>query len=82
MFAVERIKLNLQEPELFELLDLSVRDQGVSGEQSQSLEVVAVLGEELDGLNVLPAVRDGEADQVRSSCHLQQHFHCLTLFPW
>ena len=74
MFAVERIKLNLQEPELFELLDLSVRDQGVSGEQSQSLEVVAVLGEELNSFNVLPTVCDRQADKILglSSCYLQQ----------
>ena len=64
MFAVERIKLNLQKPELFELLDLSVRDQRVSGEQSESLEVVAVVGEELNSFYVLPAVRDRQADKI------------------
>ena len=64
MFPVEGIKLNLQEPELSELLDLPVGKERVSGQKSEGLQVVAVLGEELDGLNVLPAVRDGEADQV------------------
>ena len=64
MFAVERIKLNFQKAELFELLDLFVRDQGVGGQQSEGLELVAVLGQELNSLDILPTVGDGEADQI------------------
>ena len=64
MFAVERIKLNFQKAELFELMDLFVRDQGVGGQQSEGLELVAVLGQELNSLDILPTVGDGEADQI------------------
>ena len=46
------------------MLDLSVRDQRVGGEQSESLEVVAVVGEELNSFYVLPAVRDRQADKI------------------
>ena len=64
MFAVERIKLNFQKAELFELMDLFVRDQGVGGQQSEGLELVAVLGQELNSLDILPTVGDGKADQI------------------
>ena len=64
MFAVERIKLNFQKPELFELENLSVRDQRVGGQQPESLEMVAVLSQELNGFYILPAVRDGQTDQI------------------
>ena len=58
MFAVERIELNFQKPELSELLNLFVRDQGVGGEESEGLELVAVLGQELNSLDILPTVGD------------------------
>ena len=74
MFTVERIKLNFQKPELFELMNLFVRDQRVSGEQSESLEVVAVLGEELNCFYVLPAVRDRQTDKILGLSFCYQQF--------
>lgn len=77
MFAVERIKLNFQKPELFELMNLFVRDQRVSGEQSESLEVAAVLGEELNCFYVLPAVSDRQTDKILGLSFRYQQSGCI-----
>lgn len=85
MFAVEGVKLNFQKPELFELLNLFVRDQGVSGQQSESLELVAVVGEILNSFDILPAVCHRQANKILglSSCNLKQTCcqYIITLFP-
>ena len=67
VFSVERVKLDLQELEPPQLVYLLVWQQRVSGQQTEGLQLPAVLREELDGLDVLPAVRDREADQVLAS---------------
>ena len=64
MFPIEGIELNLQEPEFPKALDLLVGQEGVGGQESQHLKLPAVLGQELDGFYVLPAVGDRQADQV------------------
>ena len=45
-------------------MDLFVRDQGVGGQQSECLEVVAVVGQELNSFYILPTVRDRQADEI------------------
>ena len=67
VFSVERVKLDLQELEPPQLVYLLVGQQRVSGQQTEGLQLPAVLREELHGLDVLPAVRDREADQVLAS---------------
>ena len=86
VFSVERVKLDLQELEPPQLVYLLVGQQRVSGQQTEGLQLPAVLREELDGLDVLPAVRDREADQVlashyQSSLCQSDRWQRLTWFP-
>ena len=45
-------------------MELLVREERVRGQESEELQLVTVVGQELDSLYVLPAVSDGETDEV------------------
>ena len=64
MFSVERVQLQLQELEALQLVELLVREERVRGQESEELQLGTVFGQELDSLYVLPAVSDGETDEV------------------
>ena len=64
VFSVERVQLQLQELEALQLVELLVREERVRGQESEELQLVTVFGQELDSLYVLPAVSDGETDEV------------------
>ena len=64
VFSVERVQLQLQELEALQLVELLVREERVRGQESEELQLVTVIGQELDSLYVLPAVSDGETDEV------------------
>ena len=84
VFPVEGVELDLEEPEALQLVELLVRQERVRGEESEELQLVTVVSEELDSFYILPAVRHGEADETLQYSDVffsETSVRILTWFP-